>query len=217
MTSKYLKILEFDKIVSMACTYATCAETRQGLTEEAPCTTPGDVREALQKTDALTILLIKNGSPRFSNVQGADKAVQRAVKGGVLSMAELLLVGEALRNFSNLVAWYGETEHETLPVDDLFVTLTPQPTLEKHIFACILSETEMADTASDALYDVRRKIRATENSIRDKLDGMIKSQTTGKYLQESVVSLRNGRFVVPVKAEHKSDIGGVIHDVSSSG
>ncbi|MEG2287772.1 MAG: endonuclease MutS2, partial [Ruthenibacterium sp.] len=120
MTSKYLKILEFDKIVSMACTYATCAETRQGLTEEAPCTTPGDVREALQKTDALTILLIKNGSPRFSNVQGADKAVQRAVKGGVLSMAELLLVGEALRNFSNLVAWYGETEHETLPVDDLF-------------------------------------------------------------------------------------------------
>ncbi|MEG0768368.1 MAG: endonuclease MutS2 [Ruthenibacterium sp.] len=217
MTSKYLKILEFDKIVSMACTYATCAETRQGLTEEAPCTTPGDVREALQKTDALTILLIKNGSPRFSNVQRADKAVQRAVKGGVLSMAELLLVGEALRNFSNLVAWYGETEHETLPVDDLFVTLTPQPTLEKHIFACILSETEMADTASDALYDVRRKIRATENSIRDKLDGMIKSQTTGKYLQESVVSLRNGRFVVPVKVEHKSDIGGVIHDVSSSG
>lgn len=217
MTEKYLKILEFDKIVAMACTHATCGETKQRLLQEEPGFTPDEVREALQKTDVLTSLLIKNGSPRFSDVEGADKAVQRAVKGGVLSMAELLLVAEALRNFAGLTAWYHMTEHETLSVDDCFYMMTPQPTLEKHIFECILSETEMADSASDTLYEVRRKIRATENSIRDKLDSMVKSQTTGKYLQESVVALRNGRFVVPVKAEHKGDVGGVIHDVSSSG
>ena len=75
----------------------------------------------------------------------------------------------------------------------------------------------MADTASDALYDIRRKIRAAESSIRDRLEGMIKSPNTQKYLQESVVSLRSGRFVVPVKAEYRGEIPGVIHDVSSSG
>ncbi len=75
----------------------------------------------------------------------------------------------------------------------------------------------MADTASNTLFEVRRKIQATENSIRDKLDMIVRNQTTSRYLQEAVVSLRNGRYVVPVKAEHRGDIGGVIHDVSSTG
>jgi DNA mismatch repair protein MutS2 len=104
-----------------------------------------------------------------------------------------------------------------LPVDDLFYAMTPQPTLEKTIKDSILSENEMADTASDTLYDIRRKIHAAENSIRDKLDAITKSQSASRYLQDAVVSLRNGRFVVPVKAEHRGEVGGVIHDVSSSG
>ena len=95
--------------------------------------------------------------------------------------------------------------------------MTPQPALEKTITEAILSENEMADTASDTLYEVRRKIRSMENSIRDKLDGIVKSQSSSKYLQDAVVSLRNGRFVVPVKAEYRGEVGGVIHDVSSSG
>lgn len=95
--------------------------------------------------------------------------------------------------------------------------MTPQPTLEKTIKDSILSENEMADTASDTLYDIRRKIHAAENSIRDKLDAITKSQSASRYLQDAVVSLRNGRFVVPVKAEHRGEVGGVIHDVSSSG
>lgn len=88
-------------------------------------------------------------------------------------------------------------------VDDLFYAMTPQPTLEKTIKDSILSENEMADTASDTLYDIRRKIHAAENSIRDKLDAITKSQSASRYLQDAVVSLRNGRFVVPVKAEHR--------------
>lgn len=80
-----------------------------------------------------------------------------------------------------------------------------------------MSPTEMADTASDTLYDIRRRIRGAENSIRDKLDALTKSQQAGRVLQDAVVSIRNGRFVVPVKAEYRGEVGGVIHDVSSSG
>ncbi len=217
MTSKYLKTLEFDKIINMACEFAVCKETKMRLLGEESAKTAYDATEKLALTDALVTLLVKQGSPRFSGVDGVENAVKRAVKGGILSMAELLSVGHTLRNFSNLIAWYGSAQSEELPTDELFYSITSQPTLEKHIFACILSETEMADTASDTLYDLRRKIRASENSIRDKLDGLIKSQNTSKYLQETVVSLRNGRYVVPVKAENKGDIAGVIHDVSSSG
>ena len=132
-------------------------------------------------------------------------------------MAELLTVAATLRNFASLAAWYRMTEHDFLPTDDLFYALSPQPALEKSITDAILSPTEMADSASHTLFEIRSSIRRTENSIRDKLEQIVRSQTTGKYLQENVVSLRNGRYVVPVKAEYRGEVTGVIHDVSSTG
>ena len=119
--------------------------------------------------------------------------------------------------FSGLSQWYGASEHEPLPTDDLFYALAPQPVLEKQIGESILSPEEMADTASVTLHDLRRKIRQTEDSIRTKLDNIIKNSTTNKFLQDAVVSLRNGRYVVPVRAEYRGEVGGVIHDVSSTG
>ncbi|MFQ8833063.1 MAG: endonuclease MutS2 [Ruthenibacterium lactatiformans] len=217
MDEKYLEALEFDKIRARAADGIVCPEARGMLLGQPAWETPDEVRAALEQTDAMTTLLIKNGSPRFSSVENVRGIVQRAEKGGVLSMAELLTVADTLRNFRELVKWYGLTEHDVLPVDDLFYAMTPQPTLEKTIKDSILSENEMADTASDTLYDIRRKIHAAENSIRDKLDAITKSQSASRYLQDAVVSLRNGRFVVPVKAEHRGEVGGVIHDVSSSG
>ena len=217
MDTSYYKTLELDKIRGRAAGFTVCKEAAARLLAQQPWTDPDEVRFALSQTDAVNSLLLKNGSPRFGGVEGADKAVQRAVKGGLLSMGELLLVAGALRNFQNLSQWYTMTEHDMLPVDDLFYALSPQPGLEKSITDAILSPEEMADTASHTLFDIRRKIRATENSIRDKLDALVKSSATAKYLQEAVVSLRNGRFVVPVKAEHRGEVGGVIHDVSSTG
>ena len=213
----YLKSLELDKIIARAVGMAVCSETKKKLLALQPLTDPDEVRFALSQTDAISSLLLKNGSPRFGGVEGVDKIVRRAVKGGVLSMGELLMVAGTLRNFQNLVAWYGLSDHDMLPTDDLFYALAPQPGLEKQITDAILSPEEMADSASNTLFDLRRKIRATENSIRDKLDMIVRNQTTSRYLQEAVVSLRNGRYVVPVKAEHRGDIGGVIHDVSSTG
>jgi len=104
-----------------------------------------------------------------------------------------------------------------MPTDDLFYSLAPQPVLERQISDSIISPEEMADTASTTLADLRRKIRQTEDSIRTKLDAIIKNSTTNKFLQDAVVSLRNGRYVVPVRAEYRGEVGGVIHDVSSSG
>ncbi len=217
MDTTYRKTLELDKILEKAAALAVCPEARTLLMEQPAGETPDEVRYALSQTDAIASLLLKNGSPRFGGVSGVDKVVSRAVKGGVLSMAELLEVAGALRNFQNLVAWYGLTEHDMLPVDDLFYALSPQPGLEKQISSAILSPEEMADTASNTLFEVRRKIHATENSIRDKLDAIIKNSTTNKFLQDAVVSIRNGRFVVPVRAEYRGEVSGVIHDVSSSG
>ena len=217
MDTTYLKTLELDKILNRAAELAVCSEARTLLLEQPACENADETRFALSQTDAVNSLLLKNGYPRFGGVQGVDKTVKRAVKGGILSMSELLDVAGALRNMQNLESWYHISEHDMLPVDDMFYALSPQTALEKSISSAILSPDEMADTASNTLFEVRRKIHAMENSIRDKLDSIIKNSTTNKFLQDAVVSLRNGRFVVPVKAEFRGEVGGVIHDVSSTG
>ncbi|MFV0411821.1 MAG: endonuclease MutS2 [Oscillospiraceae bacterium] len=217
MKEKYLNNLELNKIVAMAAERAVCPEAKQRLLAEQPFTQVEDVRFLLSQTDSLAQHLLKNGNPRISSCEGADTAASRAEKGGVLSMGELLMVARALRNFSSLTNWYLGSRQQPGPVDDLFFAITPQPHLEKEIPEAILSESEMADTASDELYSLRRKIRQMEGSIREKLDSLVKSPGNVKFLQESIVSIRNGRFVVPVKAEHRNEVGGVIHDVSSSG
>ncbi len=174
-TNKYYKALELDKILDRAAGYALCSEARTRLLEQPAAQDADEARWALRQTDSMTTLLLKNGSPRFSPVEGLEAIVQRASKGGVLSMAELLRCAAVLRNFRTLNEWYHITEHDMLPVDDLFYGMTPPPTLEKQITEAILSEEEMADTASDQLYQLRRKIRQTESSIRDRLDQMIKN------------------------------------------
>ena len=217
METSYLKTLELDKIIARAAEGCVCKESREKLLALEPQCDPDEVRYALEQTDAINSLLIKNGSPRFGGVEGVSQLAARAVKGGVLSMGELLMVAGALRNFQNLVSWYGSSEHDALPTDDLFYALAPQPGLEQQISSAILAPDAMADTASHTLNDLRKKIRATENSIRDRLESMVRNMDTSKYLQESVVSIRNGRYVVPVKSEYRGEVSGIIHDVSSTG
>ncbi len=217
METSYLKTLELDKIIARAAEGCVCKEAREMLLATQPQCDPDEVRYALEKTDAINTLLIKNGSPRFGGVENVSQLAARAVKGGVLSMGELLMVAGALRNFQNLSSWYGASEHDALPTDDLFYALAPQPGLEQQISSAILAPDAMADTASHTLNDLRNKIRATENSIRDRLESMVRNMDTSKYLQESVVSMRNGRYVVPVKSEYRGEVSGIIHDVSSTG
>ncbi|MFV0351891.1 MAG: endonuclease MutS2, partial [Oscillospiraceae bacterium] len=216
MIRKYLDNLELYKVVAMAQQRAACPEAKEMLAKEEPFTERYEVEHFLRQTDEMASLLLQKGNARISSCESADTAVRRTAKGGILSMGELLLVCGALRNFSALHSWFGQSEAPGT-LDDIFFTIIPQPSLENDIRDAILSETEMADNASDELYQLRRKIRQAESSIREKLDSIIKNQNNSKFLQESIVSLRNGRYVVPVKAESRSEIGGVIHDVSSSG
>ena len=217
MDTAYKKTLELDKVLARAVQLCTCRETKEMMQDLQPCETPEDERYALEQTNAINSLLIKNGSPRFGSVSEVRRVVAHAQKGGILSMGELLEIAATLRNFAGLSQWYGLSEHDMMPTDDLFYSLAPQPVLERQISDSIISPEEMADTASATLADLRRKIRQTEDSIRTKLDAIIKNSTTNKFLQDAVVSLRNGRYVVPVRAEYRGEVGGVIHDVSSSG
>ena len=217
METAYRVTLELDKVIARAVQLCACRETKEMMAAIEPYPTPEEERWALSQTNAINSLLIKNGSPRFGAVSDVRRIAAHAVKGGILSMGELLEVSATLRNFAGLSQWYGMSDHDMLPVDDLFYALSPEPVLERQITESILSPEEMADTASATLRDLRRKIRATEDSIRTKLDNIIKNSTTNKFLQDAVVSLRNGRYVVPVRAEYRGEIGGVIHDVSSTG
>ena len=217
MDTAYKKTLELDKVLARAVQLCACRETKEMMQDLQPCETPEDERYALEQTNAINSLLIKNGSPRFGSVSEVRRVVAHAQKGGIISMGELLEIAATLRNFAGLSQWYGLSEHDMMPTDDLFYSLAPQPVLERQISDSIISPEEMADTASTTLADLRRKIRQTEDSIRTKLDAIIKNSTTNKFLQDAVVSLRNGRYVVPVRAEYRGEVGGVIHDVSSSG
>ena len=147
METSYLKTLELDKIIARAAEGCVCKEARAMLLAIEPQCDPDEVRYALEQTDAINTLLIKNGSPRFGGVEGVSQLAARAVKGGVLSMGELLMVAGALRNFQHLTSWYGSSEHDALPTDDLFYALAPEPGLEQQISSAILAPDAMADTA----------------------------------------------------------------------
>lgn len=157
MDTAYKTTLELDKVLNRAVQLCACQETKEMMQALEPAPTIEDERYDLTQTNAINALLIKNGSPRFGSVREVRRIVAHARKGGILSMGELLEIAATLRNFSGLSQWYGLSEHEMLPTDDLFFALAPQPVLEKQISESIISPEEMADTASVTLHDLRRK------------------------------------------------------------
>ncbi|MBR2672851.1 MAG: endonuclease MutS2 [Oscillospiraceae bacterium] len=152
--------------------------------------------------------------PYISRTDGIAEIASRARKGGILSMGELLTVRSMLLTSEGLSDWYGQAEG---PAEQLFFGLYSDRRLCLDIERSILSENEMSDDASSDLRSIRRKIRGTEASIRELLEKVIKSQTDSKYLQDAVITIRNGRYVVPVKSEYRQNVQGMVHDVSSSG
>jgi len=157
------------------------------------------------------------GSPSFAHIKNITDPLRRAQAGSSLSMRELLEVAETLRIIRSLYDWHNNCAGEGTCLDDRFNALSPNKYIEEKIRGAILSEDEMADSASPELSHIRRKMREASSRVREKLDKMTRSAEYQKYLQDPIVTIRSGRFVVPVKSEHRGEVAGLIHDTSSSG
>ncbi len=215
-SEKTLVTLEFDKICAML---ADCAPT-EGAREMAYRLMPSaDVVEVLRRlhrtTDARRLCDVK-GMPPFGSVKDVSEACERAVKGAMLTTRELLEVARVLRASRGLVDYLKNNKNFDTTLDAIFERLLPNRHLEERITRSIISEDMIADEASRELAEVRRKIREANNRIKETLQHYINGSYS-KILQENLVTMRNGRYVIPVKAECKNEMKGLIHDTSSSG
>ncbi len=215
-TGKTLSTLEYDKIIAML---VDCAAT-EGAKARAASLTPTDDFETVyvrqRRTDDAKRLINAKGYPHFSANERVVPAADRAYKGAVLSPQELLEIASLLRSARAVLDYSSVDRTFETTLDEIFVRLMPNRDLENRITRSILSEDMIADEASPALADIRRRMRLANNKIKDTLQSYVGGARL-KYLQENLVTMRNGRYVVPVKAEYRNEIKGLVHDTSSSG
>ena len=211
---KSMVTLELPRVLELLAGCAVTEEGRERSLALRPLNDREDVQRAQEETSAAVRLLVLKGSPGFSGIRPVGPSLQRADMGGSLNTRELLEVAAVLRA-ARTAADYGAGEEKT-PISHLFHALTPNKFLEETITNSIVGEDEIADSASGELASIRRHMRATEAKVRDILQKIISSNQS-KYLQESIITIRSDRYVVPVKSEHKNAIPGLVHDVSSSG
>lgn len=214
---KDYKSLELDKILQQLANETTCADAAALAAEIEPDTDLKHVARLLQETDDAFVLMAKFGAPSFYGMTNVTNTLRRAQAGGVLNLPELLAVAGTLRAIRSVSDWRKKSESVKTALDYRFETLQPNKFIEERISMTVASEEEVADTASVALAAIRRKIRAASLRVREQLDKMIRSQTYQKYLQEAIVTQRGGRYVVPVKAEFRNEVKGLVHDSSGSG
>ncbi len=218
MNKKALKTLEFDKIINQLMDFAFTDLGKASCKNLVPMTSLEEVQAALlETTDALSRIL-RQGSISFSGVYDIREGLKRLEVGSTLGIPELLRIAKLLET-ANRVKSYGRKDEEE-PEDSLthgFSMLEPLTPLAAEIRRCIISEEEISDDASPGLHGVRRSMKQIHDKIRSHLSGMVGSQTTRTYLQDAVVTMRNGRYCLPVKAEHRGQIQGMIHDQSSTG
>ncbi len=214
---KHTKALELDKILEMVAAEASSEDGAQLARKLSPVHTAAEAKWLLEETDAAFVAMAKFGAPSFYGMKNVTNPLRRAQAGGGLGLRELLDIGATLRTIRGLTQWWGKSESVRTALTGRFEVLSPNKYLEEKIFTCIVSEEEVADSASPALAAIRRKIRAASQRVRDQLDKLIRSPGHQKHLQESLVTQRGGRYVVPVKAEFRGEVPGLVHDTSASG
>ena len=213
---KSIQKLELDQILELLAGCAGSEEGKQACRNLMPTSDLDDVRSLLEQTSAASDLCTRKGYPSFSDVKNVSSSLERADRGGCLQPVELLHIASVLRAARTVKAYCAEDEKPTV-LDPLFHSLTANKYLEDRIFGAILSEEEIEDTASPALADIRRHMRIQSGKIRDSLQKVISSPAYSKYLREPIITIRDGRYVVPVKSECRGEIPGLVHDVSSTG
>ena len=213
---KSLLKLELDKVLEMLSSCAGSIEGKAACLRVRPVSDLEDVQALLDETTAASDLCTRKGNPFFGDVNDVSASLERADRGGTLQPVELLRIAGVLRCARNIKGYVSEDEKKTV-LDPLFAALTPNKYLEDRIFGAILSEEEIADNASPELANIRRHMRIQAGKIRDSLQKIISSPAYAKLLREPIITIRDGRYVVPVKSECKNDVPGLVHDVSATG
>ena len=214
---KSYSILELPAILQML-----AAQTESGMGREAalalqPSVNAEEVRRRLQETNDAARLMTLRGSPSFSGVRDIRPALDRARLGGILNGRELLDIAGVARCARLCKAYIAEDKTEKTSIDSLFHALRANKFLEERITTALPAEDEVADSASQDLADIRRKMRAASARAREALNKILSSPSYAKALQEPIITMRSDRYVLPVRADHKSAVPGLVHDISASG
>ncbi|MBQ9930029.1 MAG: endonuclease MutS2 [Oscillospiraceae bacterium] len=213
---KSLIKLELDQILAQLAACAGSSAGKDACLGLRPTSELAEVKALLEQTTAASDICTRKGNPSFSGVTDVSASLERADRGGCLQPVELLHIAAVLRCARNMKS-YGDEEEKATVLDPLFHSLTANKYLEDRISGAILSEEEIADNASPTLADIRRHKRIEAGKIKESLQRMISSPAYAKYLQEPIITIRQGRYVVPVKSEHRGDVPGLVHDVSATG
>lgn len=217
LQKKSYRTLELNKVLALLAQEAVSPQAKARALELAPCDNLFECEKMQEQCDDAVRLAGMFGSPSFSGVHDVSGALSRADAGGSLNMHELLEIAALIR-CARLTKNYLEKDSKIQTVlDEFFMMLQGNKYLEDKIENSIVSDEEMADNASSALRDIRRSIRLSSSKVREVLSKIIGSATNAKVLQDSIVTTRGDRFVVPVKAEFKGSVPGLVHDISSSG
>lgn len=215
--NKHFEALELPKILERLAGFTACPDAREAALALSPKNEYFEAQSLLDQTEAAHTLIAKFGAPSFGGLKNVQNSLHRAQAGGTLSMRELLDIAQVLRVIRGICTWRDKSAGMETAIDDLFFSLSPNKYLEDRITNTILSDDEMSDNASPELKNIRRKMRQQDAKIRDQLEKLLRSPTYKNSLQEAIVTQRNGRFVVPVKSEHRAEVAGMVHDTSGSG
>ena len=215
---KYLDILELNKVLNLLANEAALPDAAILAHNLTPSWNEEEINNSLQETFAAYSLSAKAATPSFGKAVNNTDALDRAKVGSTLTPKELLDIAETLRIIRSVKNWRSIADvAEQTAIDYIFNALVPNKYFEEKILFCIKNEETLADEASSELRDIRRKIVSATLNIREKLDKIIRSQNTAKFLQEAIITKRDDRYVVPVKSEHRGEFPGIVHDSSSSG
>ncbi|MGI6013858.1 MAG: endonuclease MutS2 [Oscillospiraceae bacterium] len=214
---KSLNTLELPAVLELLAREAVSNPAKEETLTLRPSADPYEVRRRLEETTAAKTMMVVKGSPGFSSVKDVRSALARADMGGMLNTRELLDIAGVLQTARSVRAYGCSDDGEKTAIQFLFHALRANKFLEEKITTSIVGEDELADAASAELADIRRKMRAAGSRVRDALQKILSSSSYAKALQEPIITMRDNRYVVPVKAEYKGVIPGLVHDISSSG
>ena len=221
MEERTLRILEFVKIKEKLISLCSSELGKELAAALLPQTQPEEVERMLKETTDAVDFILRRGSPPLGGIHDIRDTLRRVELGTAINPGELLRVADTLRAARNLKNYASEADPRADEsgnhVRDLIASVTPNKRIEDSINAAIISDEEISDNASSTLASIRKRIREEQESLKDKLNSMIHSSKYQKFMQESIVTIREDRYVIPVKAEYRNEIPGLVHDSSASG